>query len=146
MAEIFEAFIETSKGSAKKYQLKNGKLVFDETFPKGFNLPANYGFIPGTMSGDGDPLDVFVFSKPIKPKTKLKIRPIGIMRVLDDGERDDKIIAVPANSKRKTYPKKKLLYWTEHYKGERVKVIKFEGAQIAEKAIIKAKNVLFKSS
>ena len=143
MDEIFEAIIEVPKGSPNKYQLKMDKLEFDMRFPKGFKIPANYGFIPGTMGGDKDPLDVFVISsKPIKPKTKVKIKPLGIMRCMDDGEQDDKIIAVPVNSKRKTYPKKEFVYWTEHYKGGRIKVIKLEGAQKAKQAIIEAQKCI----
>ena len=58
--------------------------------------PASYGFIPRTFADDGDPLDVLVLcNEPIQPLTLVRVYPIGVMRMLDDGHIDDKIIAVP---------------------------------------------------
>ena len=69
--------------------------------------PGNYGFIPGTlmnteMGGDGDPLDVLVIGPPAAKGTVIKILPIAILRMKDQGENDDKIIAIPADPDRRT--------------------------------------------
>ena len=58
--------------------------------------PANYGFLPRTLADDGDPLDVLVIGEqPIYPMTLMRVYPIGVMRMIDGGALDDKIIAVP---------------------------------------------------
>ena len=64
--------------------------------------PANYGFIPGTLmdearGGDGDALDIFVLCPALPTGTILEVEPIGIIRLLDDGEQDDKVIALPVD-------------------------------------------------
>ena len=60
------------------------------------HYPANYGFIPRTYADDGDPLDVLVLcSEPIYPMTLIRVYPIGVMRMIDGGKMDDKILAIP---------------------------------------------------
>ena len=60
------------------------------------HYPANYGFIPRTFADDGDPLDVLVLcSETIYPLTLVRVLPIGVMRMLDGGKLDDKVIAIP---------------------------------------------------
>jgi inorganic pyrophosphatase len=57
--------------------------------------PANYGFVPGSLAGDGDPLDVLVLARaPIMPGAKIRTRVVGILRMTDDGKPDSKLIAV----------------------------------------------------
>ena len=97
--EVFDAYIEMLAGSAVKhvYDEKQGKLVVHRKsaipLPKRFN----YGFIKGTRSEDGDPLDVFVISnRGLKLGSTIKIRPIGILYVEDEMGIDNKIIAVDA--------------------------------------------------
>ena len=94
----FTAVIEISKDSQCKYELdKNtGLLRLDRVLYTATHYPANYGFIPRTFADDGDPLDVLVLcARPIQPLTLVRVYPIGVMRMLDDGRMDDKIIAIP---------------------------------------------------
>lgn len=89
-----KAVIEIPKDSLYKYELdkESGKLKVDRVLP--IPVPYNYGYIPGTMSGDGDPLDVFVISvQPINPLTEVEIVPFGIIRGEDAGLEDDKVLA-----------------------------------------------------
>ena len=94
----FTAVIEISKGSRCKYELDKytGLLRLDRVLYTSTHYPANYGFIPRTFADDGDPLDVLVLcARPIQPLTLVRVYPIGVMRMLDDGRMDDKIIAIP---------------------------------------------------
>ena len=94
----FTAVIEIPKGSSCKYELdkKNGMRRLDRVLYTSTHYPANYGFIPRTFADDGDPLDVLVLCDAhIQPLTLIRVYPIGVMRMLDDGHIDDKIIAIP---------------------------------------------------
>ena len=94
----FNAVIEIPKGSKCKYELDKytGLLKLDRILYTSTHYPANYGFIPRTYADDGDPLDVLVLcSEPIYPLTLIRVYPIGVMRMIDGGKMDDKIIAVP---------------------------------------------------
>ena len=94
----FSAVIEIPKGSHCKYELDKytGLLRLDRVLYTSTHYPANYGFIPRTFADDGDPLDVLVLcNEPIHPMTLVRVYPIGVMRMLDDGHIDDKIIAIP---------------------------------------------------
>ena len=96
----FMAVIEISKGSKKKYELdkESGLIVLDRILYTSTHYPANYGFIPRTYGDDKDPLDVLVLcSEPLEPLTLVKCYPIGVMKMLDNGMGDEKIIAIPAN-------------------------------------------------
>lgn len=97
-ADDFSAVIEISKGSSCKYELDKytGLLRLDRVLYTSTHYPANYGFIPRTYADDGDPLDVLVLCpEPIMPMTLVRVFPIGVMRMIDGGALDDKIIAVP---------------------------------------------------
>ena len=94
----FTAVIEIPKASKCKYELDKhtGILQLDRILYTSTHYPANYGFIPRTYADDGDPLDVLVLcSESIYPMTLIRVYPIGVMRMLDGGKMDDKIIAVP---------------------------------------------------
>ena len=96
--EDFIAVIEIEKGSKKKYELDKatGFLIMDRILHTSTHYPANYGFIPRTLSEDGDPLDVLVLcSEPIDPLVLVRCYPIGVITMLDDGRKDEKIIAIP---------------------------------------------------
>ena len=98
--EKFIAVIEIPKGSKNKYELdkESGLLRLDRILFTSTHYPANYGFIPRTYADDGDPLDVLVLcAEPIYPMTLMQVYPIGVMRMLDGGKMDDKIIAVPVS-------------------------------------------------
>jgi len=96
--ETVEAVIEIPAGSDVKYERDAaGRIFVDRFLPLPVAYPANYGAIPGTLAGDGDELDVLVHTRrPIAPGAFIRVRPIGILRMRDVGEADDKIIAVPA--------------------------------------------------
>lgn len=94
----FTAVIEIPKGSSCKYEMDKdtGMLRLDRLLYTSTHYPANYGFIPRTFADDGDPLDVLVIcDEPIYPMTLMRVYPIGVMRMIDGGALDDKIIAVP---------------------------------------------------
>ena len=96
----FEALIEIPKGSKAKYELDKdtGLLRLDRVLYTSTVYPANYGFIPRTLADDGDPLDVLVLcNEPIFPMTLVTCMPIGVIKMIDGGELDEKIIAVPLN-------------------------------------------------
>ena len=94
----FVAVIEISKGSKKKYELdkETGLIKLDRILYTSTHYPANYGFIPRTYGDDKDPLDVLVLcSEPLEPLTRVKCYPIGVMKMIDNGMGDEKIIAIP---------------------------------------------------
>lgn len=94
----FEAVIEISKGGSAKYELdkETGMLKMDRVLHTATHYPANYGFIPRTLAEDNDPLDVLVLcSEDIHPLSLVRCYPIGVIRMVDSGENDEKIIAVP---------------------------------------------------
>lgn len=94
----FDALIEIPKGCKAKYEIdKNtGLLRLDRILYTSTVYPANYGFIPRTLADDNDPLDVLVLcGDSIYPKTLVTCRPIGVINMVDDGMRDEKVIAVP---------------------------------------------------
>ncbi|MCU0394136.1 MAG: inorganic diphosphatase [Thermoflexibacter sp.] len=98
--EVVQSIIEIPKGSRAKYELdkESGLLRLDRVLYSSVYYPANYGFIPRTYCDDGDPLDILVMSLiNLEPLCIVDAKVIGVMRMLDNGEADDKIIAV-ANS------------------------------------------------
>lgn len=89
--------IEISKGSSCKYEIdkKTGLLKLDRVIYSSFHYPVNYGFIPQTLGEDNDPLDILVLcSESIQPLCLVEATVIGNMQMIDNGEKDDKIIAV----------------------------------------------------
>ena len=93
------AIIEISRGSKAKYEVDKatGLLRLDRVLHTAFYYPINYGFIPQTYAGDGDPLDILVLSQiDIEPLSIVTCNVIGVMRMIDKGL-DDKIIAVCTN-------------------------------------------------
>ncbi len=93
----FNAVVEIPRGSKVKYELDKatGMLRVDRILYSSVIYPANYGFIPQTYCDDGDPLDVLVLaSEPVQALAVMHARPIGLMRMHDEGKEDDKVIAV----------------------------------------------------
>ena len=96
--ESFPAVIEITKGSKIKYELdkSTGLLRLDRILHTSTHYPANYGFIPLTYADDDDPLDVLVLcSEQILPMTIVECYPIGVIKMIDNGRLDEKIIAIP---------------------------------------------------
>ncbi|CAN6568443.1 hypothetical protein ACFX13_001032 [Malus domestica] len=97
---IFNVVVEISKGSKVKYELdkKTGLIKVDRILYSSVVYPHNYGFIPRTLCEDNDPLDVLVLmQEPVHPGCFLRAKAIGVMPMIDQGEEDDKIIAVCAD-------------------------------------------------
>ena len=97
-AKSFEALIEIPKGCKVKYELdkETGLLKLDRVLYTSTVYPANYGFIPRTLAEDGDPLDVLVLcGETIYPMTLINCYPIGVIKMIDGGSLDEKVIAIP---------------------------------------------------
>lgn len=98
MKDDFYAVIEISKGSKIKYELdkETGVLKLDRILYTSTHYPANYGFVPRSFAEDGDPLDVLVLcSEIIAPMSLVRCYPIGVICMLDNGDPDYKVIAIP---------------------------------------------------
>ncbi|KAL0426347.1 UNVERIFIED_CONTAM: Soluble inorganic pyrophosphatase 4 [Sesamum latifolium] len=99
-ASLILQVVEISKGSKVKYELdKNtGLIKVDRVLYSSVVYPHNYGFIPRTLCEDSDPMDVLVImQEPVLPGCFLRAKAIGLMPMIDQGEKDDKIIAVCAD-------------------------------------------------
>jgi inorganic pyrophosphatase len=95
-------------GEPIKYEMDKeaGTLVVDRFLHTPMRYPGNYGFVPHTLSDDGDPLDVLVANtRPIVPGAVINVRPVGVLKMVDDGGEDEKIIAVPSPHLTKRYLK-----------------------------------------
>lgn len=98
--DVVSAVIEIPKGSKIKYELdkKSGLIKVDRVLFSSVHYPANYGFIPKTYCADRDPLDVLVLGQEeVVPLSIMRAKIIGVMRMQDQGESDDKLIAVHAD-------------------------------------------------
>lgn len=152
--DIVQAIIEISKGSKAKYELdkETGMLRLDRVLYSSVFYPANYGFIPQTLGEDHDPLDILVLSQiDIQPLCIVKAKVIGVMRMIDNNEADDKIIAVATDdisvshidsiSKLPPHFTIELKHFFEEYKkleNKTVQVEEFQDAKTAKKIIQKA--------
>ena len=99
-SDRFIALIEIPKGSKNKYELdkESGLLLLDRILYTSTHYPANYGFIPRTLSEDGDPLDVLVLcQEKLEPLSIIECYPIGMITMIDENEADEKIVAIPIN-------------------------------------------------
>jgi inorganic pyrophosphatase len=97
IAAGFPVIVEIPKGSTNKYELDKdtGLLRLDRVLYSAVYYPADYGFIPRTFCGDGDPLDALVLGQePVYPLTIVEARAVGVMRMRDEKGVDDKIVAV----------------------------------------------------
>ncbi len=96
-SSVFTVVIEIPTGSKVKYELDKGSglLRVDRVLYSSVIYPANYGFVPRSYCGDGDPLDALVLnSEPVLPLTMMRARAIGALRMVDEGKQDDKLVAV----------------------------------------------------
>jgi inorganic pyrophosphatase len=90
--------VEIPKGSRNKYEMDpvTGHIVLDRMLFTSMQYPADYGFIDGTLGGDGDTLDALVFvGEPTFPGCRIRARPIGLFRMRDEKGPDEKILCVP---------------------------------------------------
>ena len=140
-----------------KYELdkESGALFVDRFLATPMHYPLNYGFIPNTLSGDGDPIDVLVLSEyPITYGAVLPCKPIGVLLMEDEKGEDEKILAVPSEKMNSEYSKineieelpevtlKKVEHFFEHYKdlekGKWVKVAGYKDSKEAKNKILEA--------
>lgn len=141
-------------GEPIKYEFDkaSGALVVDRFLYTPMRYPGNYGFIPKTLSGDGDPCDVLVAnSRAIVPGAVIAVRPIGVLIMQDEAGADEKIIAVPASRLTKRYDRvveatdlppitlKQIEHFFEHYKdledGKWVRIVRWGDAAEAKQMI-----------
>jgi inorganic pyrophosphatase len=146
---IVNAVIEIPQGSRAKYEIDkpSGLLRLDRVIYSSFYYPSNYGFIPQTYGDDKDPLDILVLSSlSIQPMCLVTAKVIGVMQMIDQGDGDDKIIAVAANDPSINYinnieelPKhffSELRHFFEEYKALENKTVKVEEFQDKSMALI----------
>ncbi len=144
-------------GEPIKYELDkaSGTLVVDRFLYTSMRYPGNYGFVPHTLSDDGDPIDVVVINtRAIVPGAVINCRPIGVLHMEDEAGHDEKIIAVPSHKLTKRYDSvqnysdlpqitlDQIRHFFEHYKdlepGKWVKVVNWGDAADAKQYILDA--------
>ena len=152
--EEFVAYIEISKGSNKKYEIdkETGLLMLDRLNTSGAYYPMNYGFIPRTLCEDGDALDVCVLtSVTLDPMTLCVCKPVGLIRMVDTGEKDEKILAVLRDDPNNDMPRNaahEIEHFFKTYKLDNPKKVvtlePFEGKDAAIAMIKEAKEYYIK--
>ncbi|MEX2181252.1 MAG: inorganic diphosphatase [Gemmatimonadaceae bacterium] len=149
--EIVTAVIEIPQGARNKYELdkESGLFRLDRVLYSAVHYPGDYGLIPRTLHEDNDPLDVLVM---IKESTftgcLMDVRPVGVLKMLDRGEPDDKILAVPVNDPQHgeyfdiadlpAHYLKEIEHFFAIYKdleGRRVEVVGWEKSEVAMQVI-----------
>jgi inorganic pyrophosphatase len=142
-------------GEPIKYEMdkESGALFVDRFLYTAMRYPGNYGFIPHTLSGDGDPCDVLIANtRAIAPGAVMNVRPVGVLVMEDDGGQDEKIIAVPSSKLTQRYDRvqsytdlpeitiKQIEHFFEHYKdlepGKWAKIIRWGDADEARRLIM----------
>ena len=144
-------------GQPIKYEMDKdaGALIVDRFLYTPMTYPGNYGFVPHTLSEDGDPIDVLICNtRPLVPGCVINVRPIGVMIMEDNSGKDEKIIAVPSHKLTQRYDKivnytdmpeitlKQIEHFFEHYKdlepGKWVKIGGWQGVDVAKDLIVEA--------
>lgn len=146
------AVIEIPQGSVHKYEYDKQLHVFrlDRTLYSPVHYPGDYGFVPSTLGQDGDPLDILVLvDAPSFPGCVMEVRPIGVLRMVDQGNNDEKILAVVENDpvyreihdSSQVFPH--LLREIEHFfsiyknlEGKKTEIAGWSGADAARKIIV----------
>jgi len=153
--DVFNVVIEISMNSDPvKYEVdkESGAVFVDRFLTTAMHYPTNYGYVPQTLSGDGDPVDVLVMTPfPLPPGVVVPCRPIGILMMEDEAGVDGKVLAVPTEKLLPIYSQyqkpedihpiilKQISHFFEHYKdleaGKWVKVTGWEGVDAARKEV-----------
>ena len=154
--EAFNVIIEIPMNADPvKYEVDKatGAIFVDRFMRTSMHYPTNYGYVPKTISGDGDPVDVLVITPvPLIPGVVVPCRPIGILRMQDEAGEDGKVLAVPTNKILSLYSRwekpedlqplrlKTISHFFEHYKdleeGKWVKILGWEGPEAAKQEIL----------
>ncbi len=153
-AEEMNVIIEIPKFSKNKYEIdkETGLIALDRVMHTAQDYPFDYGFVPQTLFDDGDALDVVLITTyPLAPGIMVKARPVAIMEMIDGGDRDDKVIAVPIEDPRFDDIKdlsdlnkhfvKETTHFFETYKkvqNKNVSVGEWHGAEVAKAAFTKS--------
>lgn len=138
--EIINVIVEIPKGSKNKYEIdkETGLIKLDRAMKTAQDYPFDYGFVPQSLWEDNDPLDVVLLTTyPLAPGILVEARPVGVMRMIDGGEGDDKIIAVPKDDPRwdfvknlsdvNPYTLKEIQHFFETYKSIENKKVVIKG-------------------
>jgi inorganic pyrophosphatase len=146
--ELVNAIIEIPKGSRAKYEIDkdSGLIKLDRVIYASMYFPLNYGFIPQTLGEDHDPLDIVVLTQvSVVPSCLIPSRVVGVMRMIDRGEADDKIIAVAVQDASVShinrveelpeYFRVELKHFFENYKALENKKVVVDEFQSKEKAV-----------
>ncbi|RLF75244.1 inorganic pyrophosphatase [Thermococci archaeon] len=152
--EVVYALIEIPKGSRNKYELdkKSGLIKLDRVLYSPFFYPVDYGIIPQTWYDDGDPFDIMVIMRePVYPGVLIEARPVGLFKMVDSGDRDYKVLAVPVEDPYFNdvkdigdVPKAfldEIAHFFQRYKelqGKEVIVEGWDNAEVAKKEILRA--------
>src|SRR6476619_5006224 len=142
-------------GEPIKYEVdkETGAIFVDRFMSTAMHYPTNYGYVPKTISGDGDPVDVLVITPvPLIPGVVVTCRPIGILKMEDEAGEDGKVLAVPTDKILSIYTQwqkpedlnplrlKTIAHFFEHYKdletGKWVKILGWEGPESAKKEVL----------
>jgi inorganic pyrophosphatase len=144
-------------GQPIKYELDKdaGVLVVDRFLYTPMSYPGNYGFVPHTLSEDGDPIDVLVINtRELVPSCVINVRPVGVLIMEDNAGQDEKVIAVPSHALTQRYDNvlthtdlpditlEQIEHFFEHYKdlepGKWVKIGDWHGTEMAKRLISEA--------
>jgi inorganic pyrophosphatase len=156
--EEINVIIEIPKNSPNKYEIDKdtGLIALDRANYSSAAFPFDYGFVPQTLWEDDDPLDVIVMTTfPLHPGILVRVRPLGVIEMIDGGESDYKIIAVPVNDRRWEFAKdiedinkhtiKEYIHFFETYKMlkkddsvSRVEIKGYKGKDAAYEAVVKS--------
>ncbi len=155
--EVVNVVIEIPMGSSVKYEYDKelGVIRVDRFLYTSMVYPFNYGFVPGTMEEDGDPVDVLVITRePLYPGVVIEARPVALLIMEDEEGPDSKVVAVPKEKLDPTYAnirdvndipealRNKIKHFFEHYKelepGKWVRVKEWRGAEEAKRKILEA--------
>jgi len=153
--------IEIPRHSRNKYEIdkKTGLIALDRALHTAQDYPVDYGFIPQTLWYDDDPLDCIVLTTfPLSPGIVVRARFVGLLKMIDDGDSDDKVIAVPTHDPRwdkvkdiediNSHTLKEVAHFFETYKGlqdVKVEIKGYQGANEAREAFDKAREMYEKA-
>jgi inorganic pyrophosphatase len=153
LPKVINVIVEIPKGSKNKYEIdkESGLIKLDRAMKSAQDYPFDYGFVPQTLWEDGDALDVVLLTTyPLHPGILVEARPIAVMHMIDGGEGDDKVIAVPKNDPRweeahdltdvNKHTIKEIKHFFETYKtidGKKVEITGVEGREAAYEAVRK---------
>lgn len=156
-ADSINTIIEINRGSKNKYEIdkETGLIALDRVAHTAQDFPFDYGFIPRTLWDDGDAVDVVLLTThPLMPGILVRVRPVAIMSMIDSGDADDKIIAVPVNDPRwddvqdlndvNPHTIKEIEHFYSTYKklqNKEVKVTGFKGKKDAQAAFVRGQEL-----